>query len=194
MVAPAAPPPHLNPMRPGLRIEAPGPEDAGAIADIHVEVWRAAYAGILPDRVLLRLSRPRLAAQYAHAIGRGDGGVLVARDVSGVVAGFTTFAAGPAPLPGSADPRWGEVETLYVHEDHRDRGLGRALLAAAAAALEEAGCGALFLQVLADNHSRWFYQHLGGRPQGRSTTYVGGTPMAQIAMAWNPIGPLVRKG
>ena len=137
---------------PGCRIAPAVAEDAAGIAAVHVAVWRSAYAGILPARVLLRLSVPRLAAPYG--------------------------------------PRWGEVETLYVHDDWRDQGIGRSLLARAAASLRRLGCGALFLHVLADNNSRWFYRHLGGRAQNTSVTYVGGRAMAQGAMVWDPIGPL----
>lgn len=177
-----------------VRIAAAELDDALGIARVHVAVWRSAYAGILPDRVLLRLSVPRLATQYAAAIDRavhGEGGhALVARSPEGQVVGFTTFAAGPAPLPGSFRPRWGEVETLYVHDDWRDRGIGRSLLAQAASRLRALGCGAMFLNVLAHNNSRWFYEHLGGRPQNTSTTYVGGQAMTQIAMAWEPIDTL----
>ena len=177
---------------PHVVVTEAAPEDATSIAAVHVAVWRTAYAGILPDRVLLRLSLPRLAAQYAATI---DGhGCLVARGPDDHVVGFTTLAAGADPLPGSSDPRWGEVETLYVHDDHRDRGIGRALLVAAGRKLRGMACSAVFLNVLADNNSRWFYQHLGGVPRGRSVTYVGGVAMAQIAMTWNPVDALLAEG
>ena len=180
--------------RHAVQIKPADADDAAGIAAVHVAVWRSAYAGILPDRVLLRLAVPRLAAQYAGAIDRseqaGGGHALVARSLDGSVVGFTTFTAGPPPLPASGKPRWGEVETLYVHDDWRDHGIGRALLAGAAARLRDGGCGALFLNVLADNHSRWFYEHLGGRAQTTSVTYVGGVAMNQIAMAWDPIDKL----
>ncbi len=177
-----------------MRIKPAEPDDATGIAHVHVAVWRSAYAGILPDRVLLRLSVPRLAAQYAAAIERdgreGGGHALVASSPEGNVVGFSTFSAGPPPLPGSFKPHWGEVETLYVHDDWRDHGIGRSLLAGAACRLRALGCNALFLNVLADNNSRWFYEHLGGRPQNTSMTYVGGQAMNQIAMAWEPIDKL----
>ena len=58
----------------------------------------------------------------------------------------------------------GEVETLYVLDDWRERGVGRRLMRAAAAHLVDIGCQSAFLWVLRDNPSRWFYQRLGGRP------------------------------
>lgn len=155
--------------------------DAAGIARVHVAVWRNAYAGIIPERTLLGLSARRLAAFYGMSILRGHG-TLVARPGPDDLAGFCTFR----PLPGAG----GEVETLYVHDDWRERGIGRALLAGAARRLREAGCRALFLNVLADNNSRWFYERLGGRAARHSTTTVGGQRLAQVAMVWDRIDDL----
>ena len=54
----------------------------------------------------------------------------------------------------------GEVETLYVLDDWRERGVGRRLMRAAAGHLVDIGCRSAFLWVLRDNPSRWFYQRL----------------------------------
>ncbi len=161
-------------------------EDASAIAAVHVEVWRNAYPGMLPDRSLTGLSRPRLAAYYGAAIVR-RGGVQVARATSaprGVI-GFTT-----ASPRGPTAPAEGEVETLYVLDDWRERGIGRRLLQASARHLASRSCRSLFLWVLEDNPSRWFYEHLGGRPGMRATTLMGGRQLPQIAMIWDRIDQL----
>jgi ribosomal protein S18 acetylase RimI-like enzyme len=171
------------------------PADAAAIAGVHVAAWRSAYPGILPDSYLAQLSAVRQAAHYDHAI-REEGGVFVAAawgaDVpvgsAPRVVGFTT--AGRARTPGIAE---GEIETLYVLDDWRDRGLGRRLMRAAAAHLQAAGCRSAFVWVLRDNPSRWFYTHLGGRAAAEATVRVGGRPVAQTAFLWNPIERLLER-
>ena len=60
----------------------------------------------------------------------------------------------------------GEVETLYLLDDYRDRGVGRRLMRAMAAHLAAVGCRSVVLWVLRDNPTRWFYQRLGGRAGG----------------------------
>jgi hypothetical protein len=45
--------------------------------------------------------------------------------------------------------------------------------------------------VLRDNPSRWFYQHLGGRPAALEAIRVGGAPTEQMALVWDPIDSLL---
>ncbi|MDQ2804528.1 MAG: GNAT family N-acetyltransferase [Pseudomonadota bacterium] len=179
------------------------PGDAVAIGSVHVAAWRSAYPGILPDGYLARLSVPRQAAYYDAAI-RSSAAVYVA------TASGPDVEAGPGS-PAGAGPRIvgfatagrprregfsrrlaeGEIETLYVLDDWRERGLGRRLMQAAAAHLAEAGCRNAFLWVLRDNPSRWFYARLGGRPVAEASIRVGGHPLIQTAFVWDPIERLL---
>ncbi|MGH7155311.1 MAG: GNAT family N-acetyltransferase, partial [Acetobacteraceae bacterium] len=85
----------------------------------------------------------------------------------------------------------GEIETLYVLDDWRDRGVGRRLMRAAAAHLADFGCRSVYLWVLRDNPSRWFYTRLGGRAVAEGTVRVGGEPVVQTAFLWDPIERLL---
>jgi ribosomal protein S18 acetylase RimI-like enzyme len=172
--------------------------DAGAIGAVHVAVWRSTYPGILPDEYLANLSASRQATHYGEAIRSGSTVVFVAvasgadlpRGSPPRVVGFST--AGRARQPGAGRLAEGEIETLYVLDDFRERGLGRALIRAAAAALAEGGCGSAYLWVLRDNPSRWFYRRLGGRPVAESVTRVAGQPIPQTAFLWDPIALLLQ--
>jgi GNAT superfamily N-acetyltransferase len=181
------------------------PADAAAIGAVHVAAWRSAYPGILPDAYLSRLSVPRQAAYYDSAIRAGVGvhvatasgaDLGLAEDPGGArVIGFVTGAparSGAQRGRGSAALGDGEIETLYVLDDFRDRGLGRRLMRSASAHLAAAGCGSAFVWVLRDNPSRWFYERLGGRPAAESTIMVGGAPVVQMAYVWSPIDKLVQ--
>jgi ribosomal protein S18 acetylase RimI-like enzyme len=160
--------------------------DAAGIAAVHVAAWRSAYAGLLPADYLANLSIVRQAAQHHAGIVAGRG-VLVAEAASRIV-GFCTV--GRPRTPGLAD---GEIETLYVEDDWREQGLGRQLLHSGAARLAESGCRSLFLWVLRDNPSRWFYERLGGRATAQATTQVAGRPFWQTAYLWDPIELMTTK-
>ena len=175
------------------------PADAAAIGAVHVAAWRSAYPGILPDAYLARLSAPRQAGYYESAVRSGVGVHVATASGSDLgtpggaarVVGFVTGS--PA-----RDGRWaeplaeGEIETLYVLDDWRERGLGRRLMRAAAAHLAAAGCGSAFVWVLRANPSRWFYERLGGRTAAEATIHVAGVPVVQTAYVWSPIDRLVR--
>jgi ribosomal protein S18 acetylase RimI-like enzyme len=174
--------------------------DAPAIGAVHVAAWQSAYPGILPGDYLARMSVARQVAHYEAAI-RGGGDVHVAT-ASGIdvppasmprIVGFAT--SGPARCSDLMGRRLadGEIETLYVLDDWRDRGLGRRLVRAAAGSLQEAGCRTLFLWVLRDNPSRWFYERLGGRPVADATIRVGGRSVMQTAFFWDPIERLMEQ-
>jgi ribosomal protein S18 acetylase RimI-like enzyme len=172
--------------------------DAPGIAVVHVAVWRTTYPTILPHDFLSRLSMTRHAAHYQDAIRAGGTAVYVAI-ASGAdmrpgtrpsVVGFATASRNRHHGPGRlAD---GEIETLYVLEDYRECGVGRALIRAAAGALAEQGCRSACVWVLRENPNRWFYSRLGGRPVAESVTRVGGQPIPQTAFLWDPIGLLLQ--
>ena len=160
------------------------PADAAAIGAVHVAAWRSAYPGILPEAYLARLSAFRQARHYEIAIRMGA--IVHVAVMQGQVVGFAT--AGPARGTRLAD---GEIETLYVADDWRDRGLGRALMHASAEALAAAGCRDVFLWVLSDNPNRWFYARLGGRPAAEGKVHVADVLVPQTAFVWSPISLLL---
>jgi ribosomal protein S18 acetylase RimI-like enzyme len=181
-----------------ITIRRARPADAIAIGAVHVAAWRNAYAGILPDAFLARLSVPRQAAHYDHAIRSGTPVLVAALNGPAAggtgprVVGFSTGGRSRITTVGGRKLGEGEIETLYVLDDFRDRGVGRRLMRAMAAQLAEGGCRSAVVWVLRDNPSRWFYQHLGGQQTAEATIQVGGAPVVQTAFVWDPIERLVQ--
>jgi len=161
--------------------------DAGAIGAVHVAAWRSTYPGILPDSYLARLSPTRLALQYRATIVSGATVIVGATRGEGPrIVGFAT--AGLARTKGLGD---GEIETLYVLDDYREQGVGRRILREAAVQLAASGCKSLFVWVLRDNPSRWFYRHLGGQAVAEGQTKLAGVALNQVAYGWDPIDRLL---
>ena len=170
--------------------------DAEGIAAVHAEVWRNAYAGILPADYLARLSPARLALSYRRSLMRREPGhamfVAVAPDVaSGArTVGFASGGRARRPLPGGIPPQ-GEVETLYLLEEWREQGVGRRLMRAMAAHLAAIGCRSVFLWALSANPAVHFYRHLGGRLVARERIVFAGAEVEQSAFLWSPIEALL---
>jgi hypothetical protein len=162
------------------------PSDGAAIAAVHVAAWRSAYAGMLPDRTLTHLSPGRQEVYYGRLIRTGHI-VHVAEPPSDdpshpSIIGFVT-----AGILASAAIADGEIETLYVLDDFREQGVGRALIHAAARDLAAAGCRSAFVWVLSQNPSRWFYERLGAVRAVEGVVRVGGETQPQTAFVWDPI-------
>jgi len=164
--------------------------DAPGIGAVHVASWRNTYAGVLPEPVLTGLSAPDQAGYYDRII-RGGAVVHVA-----VASGADAIERGRNQVVGFITARRrrrglaeGEIETLYVLDDFRERGLGRQLLQAAMAHLAARGCTSAFVWVLADNPARWFYERVGGKRVADGMVDVGGVAVPQIAYRWDSIAP-----
>lgn len=169
------------------------PTDAEAMARVHLESWRSTYAGVLPDAHLAGLSLWREAAGYERAIADRRGGhagfVALADGQEAPGAGVVGFVTGGlSRRPQIAE---GEVETLYLLDDFRERGIGRRLMRAMASHLASLGAQSAFAWVLEDNPSRWFYERLGARLAAREGLRFAGRPVTQLAYAWEPIHTLL---
>ena len=162
--------------RPALRVATS--DDASAIARIRVDSWRAAYAGIVPARILERMDAAAFAPRLALRLGGADHGTLVAQAAGGAVVGFVI--AGPSR---DEDARGaGEIEAIYLAPGARGRGIGAALLEAACASLADRGFGNVVLWVLTANApARRFYERHGfARDGGAQMLDFDGTPIEEI--------------
>jgi GNAT superfamily N-acetyltransferase len=171
-----------------IQVRRARPEDAAAIGAIHRIAWQDSYPGILADAYLAGLDERRIATGYMRAMlaRRGGEAIFVACAPDGAPVGFASAAR--ARRSGIAE---GEIETLYLMPDWRDRGIGRRLMRASAAHLSAIGCASAMLWVLSANGSSWFYRRLGGRPVGREVICVGGRQVEQTAVLWAPIALLL---
>jgi L-amino acid N-acyltransferase YncA len=141
------------------------PEDARAIAEVHVASWRYAYRGLLPDDYLEKLSVEERAARRLawFADPTPHSGVLVA-EVSGRIVGSASF--GPS-RDDDAVAGTGEVPAIYVEPAVLGTGVGRELLAASTEGMRDAGFTRAILWVLEANaRARRFYERAGWRWDG----------------------------
>lgn len=180
-----------------ISIRRARPGDAAGIGAVHVAAWRSAYAGVLPDAYLANLSVVRHAAGYARGISdRSDGHAIFVAVASGADAPEGRESAVVGFVSGGRARRWGlgdgEIETLYLADDYKERGAGRRLMRAMAAHLAAVGCRSAMLWVLEANPTRWFYLHLGGRPAARERIRFAGTEVMQVAFCWDPIDALLQ--
>ncbi|HZU13689.1 MAG TPA: GNAT family N-acetyltransferase [Chloroflexota bacterium] len=157
------------------------PEDAEGIARVHVDSWRSTYRGIVPDRVLDSLSYEERAAQRRRALEqRSDGRFEMVADAGGTIIGW--ISAGPA-REGAA-PYDAEIYAIYLLAAWHGQGIGRRMMEEAVRRLVAGGHRSLLIWVLADNPTRHFYAHLGGRPVAEQTITMG-KPLLELGYGWD---------
>lgn len=148
-------------------------EDAEAIARVHVDTWRTAYAGLLPAAVLAGLDVRERAETWRGLLTRWPEATHVA-DSGGEVVGFAS--AGPARGEDGA----GELYAIYVLPGHWGTGAGRSLLEAAESALRMAGFPEAILWALAGNErAERFYRAAGWTQDGEKDDVLEGAEVVE---------------
>ncbi|WP_457107622.1 N-acetyltransferase family protein [Methylobacterium sp. P5_C11] len=171
------------------------PEDAPAVAAIHVAAWHETYTGLLPPEMITALTyEARLAwwAQILSSPPATPGGAAFLAERGGEAVGFGTCNAQRSDLLAAAGYD-GEISGLYVLRAAQGQGVGSALTTALATQLQKAGYAAAGSWVLQGNAlGRRYCEVLGGtrveaavRGQGR---------LAEVAYGWRDLAPLAAAG
>ena len=138
------------------------PDDARAIAEIHVTSWQEGYRGQLPDSYLKSLSADARETRWAQSL-RDGAAVLLAKHAENPL-GFVTY--GPS-RDDDAPETCGEIYALYVHPNAWSTGKGQQLHDGALAALAAQGSTVVRLWVLTSNdRARRFYSRRGWELDG----------------------------
>jgi ribosomal protein S18 acetylase RimI-like enzyme len=154
------------------------PDDAIAVARVHVRSWQAAYRTLLPDDYLDQLRPEDRAEKYDFASLDPLKPQTVVAVEGGLIRGFATTA----PSRDRDLPDHGELCALYVDPEQWGRGIGVALVSAARARLFERGFRNAILWVLANNaRAERFYQIDRWAPDGhRRTDSVWGITVDEV--------------
>lgn len=159
--------------------------DANGIADVHIETWREAYAGVIQDSYLLELDAGVQARAWQRDIvGRRPGAGILVATVKGArreqVVGFGSWGR----CRSAALPYAGEVYMLYILNDWQGRGVGRRMLGALFRQIARSERNSAFLWVLSANPARFFYDAMGGRPVAERQESFAGSLLDETAYAW----------
>jgi GNAT superfamily N-acetyltransferase len=118
------------------------PDDALAVATVHVRAWQQGFKDLLPADYLAKLQPADRAQRYTFGITDGSKPQTIVAVISDAIAGFaTTGIADGAPL----------LHALYVDPDRWGSGVGRALITEAKKDLRRTGRREAFLWSMVGN-------------------------------------------
>lgn len=167
------------------------PGDAGAIAFVRVVGWRQSYAGLMPPELLSKLNVETDRQWVEKALNDPANRTLrfVAEQQKNII------GIGVCGLERSGgDSARGEVYALYLLDEAKRKGTGRAIMSTMAGALMDGGCTSLQLSVLEKNApARAFYEKLGGKFLKRGFFTYEGFELPDVTYLWEDIRQLVHK-
>jgi GNAT superfamily N-acetyltransferase len=171
-----------------MHIRLAHPEDAAGLARVHVDTWRTAYRGIVPDAHLDSLSYEQREQRWRDNFAAAAPGVrtYVATEDERRIIGF----AGGGPERGGDPAYRGELYALYVLPSHQRLGIGRELVLTVARDLAGQGYASMLVWVLAQNPARKFYEALGGQYLYEKPITIGGAELIEVAYGWQDTRPL----
>jgi len=159
-------------------------DDAADVAQVYIDSWHDTYPGVLPTPLLRAMTPKGQTARWLATIRtHGREIVLVADTERNGIVGMTSLG----PARDVALGFDGEVYTLYVDPAFYGRGVGRALLEGAFAALSKGGMTSCVIWAHARNHARYFYEAMGGRLIAERTASMMGEPCPEAAFGWKTL-------
>ena len=139
------------------------PEDALAIAQVHVRAWQAGYRGLVSGESLDGMKAEERASRYTLGSANPDQPATLVAEAPGIV-GFVTIAPALGVDAGS-----GEVAALHVDPAYWRQRIGAQLLEAAHRRLAERGfIRAVLWLVVGNDRALRFYRRYGWVPNGRT--------------------------
>lgn len=172
-----------------VRVREARRADAAAIARLHLDNWRIAYRGIVPDDLLDAITEESRRRHWDAVLAEPDGTefVYVAEDEGGRLIGI---ASGGPELSGDASYQ-GELYVLHVRPDAQGQGVGRALMRAVAERLADDGITTLLVWMLRENMpARRFYAAMGGQFVREQPAMFEGIMLMDAGYGWLDTAPL----
>ena len=154
----------------GRLVRRAEPQDAPAVALVHVASWRQAYRGLLPQEYLNSLSVETWTTTWANAFSQlpGQSSTTLVGELDGQIVGFA--CVGPS-RDDDRDTTAAELLGLYLDPAHWGAGHGCTLHTEALDVARASGTTAATLWVLTTNQrARNFYERQGWAADGADKT------------------------
>lgn len=172
-----------------MQIRQARAKDAAGIAKVHVDSWRTTYKNILPAEFLANLSYGQRTALWDSNISDQTNYVVVAENADGTIIGFGTAAKRKNnTVEGAAD-----LTSIYLLADYQSQGIGKLLMAKLFLHFKQWGYKNVFVEVLEENKTRYFYEYYGAKAIKSVEIKMAGTVLKELIYEWDQIDAVLQK-
>lgn len=163
--------------------------DATGIAKVHVDSWRTTYKGIIPDDFLNNLSYEQRTELWKRNIAKEDNYVVVAENNKGQIVGFADAWKRETNLVENTS----DLTSIYLLEEYQGEGIGKKLLKELFANFKQLGYRKIFVEVLEENRTRYFYEYYGAKLVKKVQIKIGGKILNELIYEWDNIDDVLEK-
>ena len=176
-------------------IRVPSPDDAHALAVMHIASWHETYTGLLPDKILSSLSVESRAAAWSKILlepATTHSTVVFLAEHQETIIGFGS--CGAQRTESLKEKGYdGEISGVYVLRELQKRKIGTKLFRSMSSDLIRRGFKAAALWVLRENlRARRFYEHYGGKVISERDDVRDGVVLVELSYGWLDLRELDR--
>ncbi|MDQ0110741.1 GNAT family N-acetyltransferase [Paenibacillus harenae] len=164
-------------------------EDAKGIAKVHVDSWKSTYKHIISDEFLNNLSYDQRSDLWNRNISKHGNYVFVALNNEEEIIGFADCGKRESNNIDNS----GDLTSIYLLEEYQGKGIGKQLLKTLFLQFEDLGYNKVFVEVLKDNKTRYFYEYYGANLFKSELITISGNELSLLKYEWSNIGEVLSK-
>lgn len=164
-------------------------KDAQAIAKVHVDTWRTTYEGIIPTEFLNKLDYSERKNSWENNIMRTENVVFVVENEEGQIIGFADTSRRENNLELNST----DLTSLYLLEAYQGKGIGKLLMKTLFEHYKNQGYDKIYVDVLADNNTRYFYEYLDAEFFKNIKIKIGGKILDESTYVWKSVNDVLEK-
>ena len=165
-----------------ITIREATPDDAAAIAKVHVLSWKKSFAGIVPEAFLDRLTVEDRTRKFSERFGEFGYQMFVA-EIDGLIVGFAD-AGKPRYDVANYDA---ELYAIYLFHEFQGKGIGAFLFDRVKRFLIDQGKRSMYLLALEVSPYRPFYEKMGGQVVGKRQVQLMDIDFNAVVYGWETL-------
>ncbi|QUW23624.1 GNAT family N-acetyltransferase [Sporosarcina sp. Marseille-Q4063] len=164
-------------------------DDAAGIAKVHVDSWRTTYNGIIPNDFLNKLTYEQRTELWKANIAREENYVVIAENNEAQIIGF----ADAWKRENNVVENSGDLTSIYLLEEYQGKGIGKRLFKELFKHFKKMDYEKVFVEVLEDNKTRYFYEYYGAKLVKIVQIKIGGKILNELIYEWNNVDEVLDK-